>query len=88
VLEVETTGHPIHIQQFPHQVQSWTAATLHRGHIHLAKVHSAGGDELLAEGSSSTDAVVISTQISDQRLLRPPAEVGPAQLRRDPMALQ
>ena len=52
MLEVEATGHPIHIQQFTHQIQPWLLAALHGGQVHLAQGDAARRDEFLAEYSA------------------------------------
>ena len=80
MLEVEASGHPVHIKQFTGEVQAGMTAALHRGDVHLPQGHAAGGDELLPEAAAAAHPLAASAQGHHQALLLQATQVGPALL--------
>ena len=51
MLKVEPPRHPVHIQEFTHQIQTGLLAALHRRQVHLTKRNAPCRHEFLAEGA-------------------------------------
>ena len=88
MLDIEPSGHTVHIQQFSDDMETGYQPAFHRRQIDLPEGHATGRDEFLAEGSATADPITTAPQGRDQVLLLTPGKIRPAFLRPHPSLLQ